>query len=51
MGDIFRKIKETPDREAAELFVKKILPSYVVSFLSFCGLCPMIVAQIPARVS
>ena len=34
MNDVFRKIKDVTDKEAGELFVKKILPVYVAS-LSF----------------
>ena len=30
MSDVFRKIKEVPEKEAAELFGNKILPMYVV---------------------
>ena len=29
MGDVFRKIKDAPDKDAAELFTTKILPGSV----------------------
>ena len=29
MGDVFRKIKDAPDKDAAELFATKILPGSV----------------------
>ena len=35
MSDVFRKIKEVPEKEAAELFGNKILPMYVVFLFYF----------------
>jgi serine/threonine-protein kinase ATR len=37
MSEVFRKIKEAADKEAAELFVTKILPTYVVFRFFFLG--------------
>ena len=51
MTDVFKKIKDAPDKEAATLFTTKILPlcvQNVVGCIVFVLILPM--AQVPASV-
>lgn len=36
MSEAFRKIKDAAEKDAAEMFVTRILPMYVPSFEGFC---------------